>query len=311
MPTFNNFEYLKLCVESLNKNSFFNNELIIHVNEGTDGSFEYVKQNKIKYTYSKVNMGLCSAVNTAAKKATTKYILYTHDDMYFCPGWDIVLKNELDKLDNNLFYLSASMIEKNSGHIKFDCGNDFNDFDEKKILENYKELKSEDFQGSHWAPHLIHKEIWDKIGGFSEEFNPGIGSDPDLNMKLWKEGVRIFKGLSQFKVYHFGSISLRKKPTDYYSSDRIAQLIGNGILTFVDVKTKLNKFFSNDEVIFYKSIDDLSKKMNFYKKNHNIRNKIAKRGQLKYLKHFNSTKIAGFIIDKAMNFKSIYKYFWE
>ena len=101
------------------------------------------------------------------------------------------------------------------------------------------------------------------------------------------------------------------KPTDYYSSDRIAQLIGNGILTFVDVKTKLNKFFSNDEVVFYKSIDDLSKKINFYKKNHNIRNKIAKKGQLKYLKHFNSTKIASFIIDKAMNFKSINKYFWE
>ena len=101
------------------------------------------------------------------------------------------------------------------------------------------------------------------------------------------------------------------KPTEYYSSDRIAQLIGNGILTFVDVKTKLNKFFSNDEVVFYKSIDDLSKKINFYKKNHNIRNKIAKKGQLKYLKHFNSTKIASFIIDKAMNFKSINKYFWE
>ena len=32
-----------------------------------------------------------------------------------------------------------------------------------------------------------------------------------LDMKLWKEGVRIFKGLGKFKVYHFGSISLRKK----------------------------------------------------------------------------------------------------
>ena len=30
-------------------------------------------------------------------------------------------------------------------------------------------------------------------------------------MKLWKSGVRIFKGLNDFKVYHFGSISLRKK----------------------------------------------------------------------------------------------------
>ena len=53
--------------------------------------------------------------------------------------------------------------------------------------------------------------MWDKIGGFSEEFNPGIASDPDFNMKLWNEGVRIFKGLNDFKVYHFGSLTTRKK----------------------------------------------------------------------------------------------------
>jgi spore maturation protein CgeB len=101
------------------------------------------------------------------------------------------------------------------------------------------------------------------------------------------------------------------KPTKYYSSDRIAQLIGNGILTFIDAKTQLNDFFSNDEVIFYKSVDDLSKKINFYQKNNGIRNKIAKRGQLKYLKYYNSTKVASFIVDKTMNFNTIKKYFWE
>ena len=53
--------------------------------------------------------------------------------------------------------------------------------------------------------------MWDAVGGFSEEFNPGIGSDPDFNMKLWKMGVRIFKGLNNFKVYHFGSLTTRKK----------------------------------------------------------------------------------------------------
>ena len=82
-------------------------------------------------------------------------------------------------------------------------------------------------------------------------------------------------------------------------------------MTFVDAKTQLNDFFSNDEVIFYKSVDDLSKKINFYQKNNGIRNKIAKRGQLKYLKYYNSTKVASFIVDKTMNFNTIKKYFWE
>ena len=78
------------------------------------------------------------------------------------------------------------------------------------MLENLDNLPIEDHQGSHFAPHCIHKDLWFKVGGFSEEFNPGIGSDPDFNRKLWGEGVRIFKGLGSFKVYHFGSITTRK-----------------------------------------------------------------------------------------------------
>jgi glycosyltransferase involved in cell wall biosynthesis len=211
IPTFNNLNYLKICISSLKKNSKFDHDLIVHINDGNDGTIDYIKNNNITYTYSENNIGLCSAVNIAAKKSKTNYILYSHDDMYFCPDWDIVLKNELTTLNTKLFYLSGSMIEKNSGHIKLDCGSDFQSFNEKKLLENYKNYKFRDFQGSHWAPHLIHKDLWIKIGGFSEEFNPGIGSDPDLNMKLWKENVRIFKGIADFRVYHFGSISLRKK----------------------------------------------------------------------------------------------------
>ena len=211
LPTYNNLEYLKITLESISKNSKYKHDIIVHVNEGTDGSLDYLKDKKIDFTYSLKNLGLCTGVNTAAKKAKTNYILYSHDDMYFCPGWDTCLEKEVKKLNTDKFYLSASMIEKNSGHIQFDAGDNFLDFDEDKLLKNFENISYFDFQGSHWAPHLIHKKIWNEIGGFSEEFNPGMGSDPDLNMKLWQYGVRIFKGLSGFKVYHFGSISLRKK----------------------------------------------------------------------------------------------------
>ena len=51
----------------------------------------------------------------------------------------------------------------------------------------------------------------EKVGGLSEEYFPGTGSDPDFNVKLWNLGIRIFKGINNFKVYHFGSTVLRKK----------------------------------------------------------------------------------------------------
>ena len=208
IPTFNNIDYLKKCIESIKKNSTYSHEIIPHVNEGRDGTAEFLKKNNIKYTYTSYNSGICTGMNMAAKKATTDYILYAHDDFYFCPKWDVVLKREVDKIGHNYFYLSGTMV--NNGQIELDCGKDLDSFDEKKLLEKIDESNYYDFQGSTWAPHLIHKEIWDKVGGFSEEFFPGTGSDPDLNMKLWMENIRIFKGINDFKVYHFGSIVTRK-----------------------------------------------------------------------------------------------------
>ena len=97
----------------------------------------------------------------------------------------------------------------------------------------------------------------------------------------------------------------RGKPTKYYTSNRIASILGNGLLTFVDKKTHLNDFFSKDEIIFYDNIDDLSSKIKFYSKNDKLRKKIAKNGQKKYFKNFDGNKIAKYIIDVSLGNKSI------
>jgi len=210
IPSLNNLNYLKICIESIKKNSKFIHEIIVHVNENKDNTIDYLTKNNIIYTFSEVNLGLCSSVNLAVQKSTTDFILYAHDDMYFLPGWDQTLKDEISQISNNLYYFSGTMIQSNGAHLKLNCGDNFKNFDEKYLLDNFKKINIRDHQGTHWAPHLIHKDIWNKVNGFSEEFNPGDASDSDLNMKLWKLGVRIFKGLNNFKVFHFGSISMRK-----------------------------------------------------------------------------------------------------
>ena len=103
----------------------------------------------------------------------------------------------------------------------------------------------------------------------------------------------------------------RGKPIKYYSSDRIAQLMGNGLLTFIDEKTKFNDFFSKNEIVFYKDIEDLSYKLNKYKKDTKERRRIAKNGKKHYFKYFNSTIVADFIIDRTFGNGSKKKYIWE
>jgi len=260
IPTFNNLPYLKYCIKSINNTSKLDNEIIVHVNEDLKGETrDYLNKNHIKYTFSKNNIGLCSSINLAVKSSSNKYILYTHDDMYFCPGWEDPLVDEINKINHIFFYISGSMIEANSGHIPYDCGSSLENFDEEKLLNNYMNLNIDDHQGSHFSPHCVHIDIWNKVGGFSEEFNPGMGSDPDFNMKLWKIGIRIFKGLNSFKVYHFGSLTTRKNKN----------IIRNkGDLTFLKkwgITTKFfKKYYLKSKTKYYGPLSNPNKNIFYY-----------------------------------------------
>ena len=258
IPTFNNLEYLKICIESLRKNSLSKYEILVHVNEGIDGTLEYIKKNNITYTHTDINIGLCSSLNTIFKKASYNYFLYAHDDMYFCPEWDIHLTNEIKKIKHDKFYLSGTMIEPNTGHIKFNCGGTYNTFNEQKLISNFKKINFYDHQGSHFAPHLVSKDMWNKVGGLSEEFNPGVASDPDFNMKLWKEGVRIFKGINNFKVYHFGSLTTRKKNKFKHRGDRV-------FLKKWGITTKFfKKYYLRSRTKYVSELSEPNKNINYF-----------------------------------------------
>ena len=103
----------------------------------------------------------------------------------------------------------------------------------------------------------------------------------------------------------------RGKPIKYYSSDRIAQLMGNGLLTFVDKKLTLMIFYLDDKIIYYNDANDLSYKFNKYKKDHKERKRIAKNGKEFYLKELNSTIIADFILSKTLDYKSKKNFIWS
>ena len=110
IPTFNNIDYLKICINSLKKNSNFNHQIIVHVNEGKDRTLEYLKENNLDYTFSEKNIGMSLALNKAANLAKFNYILISHDDFYYCPNWDTEFVKELKCLNHKNFYLSGTMV---------------------------------------------------------------------------------------------------------------------------------------------------------------------------------------------------------
>ena len=215
IPSYNNLEYLKLCIKSIKKNSKYDHQLIVHINEGTDGSLDYIKENNIEYTFTNENIGMPKALNLCSKLSKFDYILISHDDFYYCPGWDSELVNEIENIGHKNFYVSGTMV--GAGQVKFDAGQKIDEFDEEKLLKNLNKIKTFNFQGTTKCPGLVHKDIWFKVGGWSEEFSPTGGDDTDFAMKLWKNDVRIFKGLGKSLAYHFGSITTRKKDKSLFT----------------------------------------------------------------------------------------------
>lgn len=215
IPTWNNLSLLKICIDSIIKNSHFQHQIVLHINDGTDGSLDWVKKQNIDYTYSKTNVGICWAMNACRNLVETDYIVYLNDDMYVLPNWDLELWNEIEKLPNDLFFLSSTIIEPRKSPHKgvispYNYGNDATTFEEEKLLQEYKQLPSYDWHGATWPPNIVSTRVWDLVGGYSIEYSPGLYSDPDFSMKLLKLGVTIFKGVSKSMAYHFGSKSTQR-----------------------------------------------------------------------------------------------------
>ena len=123
---------------------------------------------------------------------------------------------------------------------------------------------------------------------------------------IWAD--HYFKTISNAKM---GLNLSRGDAIKYYSSDRITQIIGNGLVCLIDEKTKYRDFFNDNEMIFYQNLNDLSEKILKISNDEKLRKMIAKKGKDKYMKYFNSTLVAEFIIDKTLHRKNKKKYLWH
>ncbi len=207
IPTWNNLEHLQLCIRSIRQNSAADHQVIVHVNDGRDGTLEWVRSQGLDHTYSAQNIGICLAVNEATALADAEWIVYMNDDMYCCPDWDVRLMNRVRMIGHDGFMLSGTMVEPvatgNQCVQVADFGRDVQGFQESALLQALPGLHKPDWSGSTWPPTLVHSRWWHAVGAYSSEFSPGMASDNDFAMKMWAAGCRVFLGVGDSLVYHF------------------------------------------------------------------------------------------------------------
>ncbi len=233
------------------------------------------------------------------------------------PDFEKNKKRILDKLeviDGNFLTTAPDVLKFLNKSNSFFIPNPSDDSIE--TLSNYKNNCSNDVFFA--LSHGVHRgKLKNRTSDDRELFiNKLINICNNVRFDIYgMNGVQPIWADQYFKIISNSKMGLnlsRGDPIKYYSSDRITQIIGNGLVTLIDEKTHYRDFFNDDEMIFYSSVDDLADKIHKISKDERSRKLIAKKGKNKYMKYFNSTIVADFIINKTFdkNYKKK-QYLWH
>ena len=241
ISTFNNLPYLKIAVDSVRKNSYFKKApFIIHAENCSDGTDEWLKENSEKYNLeyyidkNDIPLGIGGGMNFCADRVKTEYIMFLHSDFYVTTNWDKSLLEIFDKYPTKKMWVCSHRVEPNMfGNINSRPGTVILPKDEFGAY--YDDFKSKDF--NEWASEftnmndfeipkgegvsgLIRKKDWDEIGGNDPLFAPASWEDMDLFLRMLQKEYE-FILTSKSLVWHFGARgSHRLEENDGKSSER-------------------------------------------------------------------------------------------
>jgi GT2 family glycosyltransferase len=225
ISTYNNLPYLKLAIESVRKNSFYKNApFIVHAENCTDGTNEWLFENRDKYdltllieSENDIVRGIGGGMNVCADHTETEYIMFLHSDFYVSENWDIECLQEHEKYQAPTWVFSYRVEpdmfgngQSRHGTIivpKDIFGAYHDDFDAIAFEGWAKEFTKDNnikIQKTEGVSGLIKKKDWDRIGGNDPQFSPTSWEDIDLFLRMYNEGYN-FVLTTKSLVWHFGA----------------------------------------------------------------------------------------------------------
>lgn len=224
ISTYNNLNYLKLAVESVRKNSYYQNApFIIHAENCNDGTDEWLVANKETYSldvyieHNRVPAGIGGGMNFCAEKVETEYIMFLHSDFYVTKNWDIELLKVHQKYPAEKLWVNSHRVEPNMFNSAERPGTvlvppsmfgdyyyNFNIQYFEVWAKEFTDLNDFEIPKGEGVSGLVLKSVWDEIGGNDPRFAPTSWDDMDLFLRMLQHGVR-FVLPSKSLVWHFGA----------------------------------------------------------------------------------------------------------
>jgi GT2 family glycosyltransferase len=225
--TYNSLPYLKLTIESVRTNEYFKSSpLIVFADGCTDGTNEWLEENKTKYNITMIIEPRCEdssngyGMNRCAQEVQTEFINFIHADMYVAPNFDLMLYNRLMKYPGEeRVLISSYRFQPNIFHDGKEPDRPgtvmvhpavFGDMPENFNAESFKtaaEIFASDYSNytvpkAEGCSFMIRKRDWDYIGGNDLRFKPNGFDDMDLFLRMRSEGYK-YETIAASVVYHF------------------------------------------------------------------------------------------------------------
>lgn len=217
IPTYNNLEYTKTCLNSIRKyNDRGTYEIIIVDNNSTDGTVEWLKeQTDINVIFNNENKGFpvgCNQGITIAEKS---------NDIFLLNNDTVIMQNSIFNLRMALYSeenIGATGAVSNNVSYYQQIEEQFSDFDGYSQYSLKNNIPDEERYERRVKligfAMLIKRSVLNKVGLLDERFTPGNFEDDDLSFRILKEGFELLLCRDSF-ILHFGSVSFGEKPLEY------------------------------------------------------------------------------------------------
>ncbi len=218
IPTFNQWEYTKQTIESIEAFTDFSYEIIIIDNASTDNTIENLKKyENVKVISNNKNLGFPIAVNQGIKEAKGDYILILNNDVVVTNGW-LSKMVEVANLKENIGIVGP--ISNSVSGLQIDKDAKYSTMDDMHIYAKQISVKNKnqtiEFPRLAFLCTLIKREVIEKIGGLDERFSPGNFEDDDFCLRSQLAGYKSVIARDVF-IHHYGSVSFKANGENKYA----------------------------------------------------------------------------------------------
>lgn len=202
IASWKDYKYLQLLLESLTKNSTYEHDIVIHLNEESEETIELVKGYGADFSHTKSNMGLAYANNVCVERSKNDYIFIMNSDMVFLPKWDYYLEIAVKRFGQGNVY-SSTMIEpygQNQFYYIKDYGREPETFNRNLITE-VEAYRNDQYYKAINGANLLRRELYVPM---DERLWPGYVTDCDFVTSMYTQDPDTrFIAVNDSILYHF------------------------------------------------------------------------------------------------------------